>query len=381
MDPPHESDKPLSDAELALHLAGGTLAAWQAVGESVEAGNGLFGADEDGWRRARLAAGCEGRLLAARAGRRDDRSREGHPSAVASRLEALQAPGALTRQRERLGELGVRMVGWRSPSYPPDLLALPQPPLALAILGRWPAPPQALAMVGSRAATAYGLRVARRAGRSAAGLGLAVVSGLARGIDRAALEGCEEGGGWMVAVLGCGIDIAYPPQNRALQQRIAEHGTLVSEFALGQRPDRWTFPRRNRVIAALADAVLVVEAGERSGALITVDHAVEIGRDILAVPGPIDAPLSRGCNRLLADGATPLLEPARLGDALGLAPRPARDEVPDDPLLAALGDGACDIDALARRVGWALPRTRSRLIALELAGAVQRGLSGRWERR
>jgi len=238
-----------------------------------------------------------------------------------------------------------------------------------------------VAMVGARAATAYGLRVARRAGRAASAAGLGVVSGLARGIDRAALEGCVDGGGWPVAVLGCGIDIAYPPQNRALQERIGEVGTLVSEFAPGQRPDRWTFPRRNRVIAALARAVLVVEAGERSGALITVEHAADLGREILAVPGPIDARQSVGCNRLLADGATPLLDPDELGPLLGVASAPAARAADGDPLLAALGDGSCDADTLAQRLGWSPARTRSRLIALELAGAVRRTAGGRWERR
>ncbi|HZL99466.1 MAG TPA: DNA-processing protein DprA, partial [Planctomycetota bacterium] len=205
-----------------------------------------------------------------------------------------------------------------------------------------------------------------------------------RGIDRFALEAALAEDGWPVAVLGCGLDIAYPPEHAELQRAIAARGTLVSEFPLGQVPDRYAFPRRNRVIAALSRAVLVVEAGRRSGALITVDHALELGLDVLAVPGPIDAETSQGTNRLIFDGAHPVLDEEGLlhllgvdgtaGEtAAGIAPAAsAASAAVGRRLLAALGGRARPLDELSEAAGIDVAAARAGLVALELEGRVQR---------
>lgn len=319
------------------------------------------------------------------------------PAALASarlpprRIQRLLELSDLFRVREELercARLGVQLVSWRHAIYPAPLRHLPQPPHVLGVLGRWPVSPQAVAIVGARAATAYGRQAALRLAGAATRAGFAVVSGLARGIDRFALEAALAEGGWPVAVLGCGLDVIYPPEHAELQRAIVEKGTLVSEFPLGQEPDRYAFPRRNRVIAALARAVLVVEAGQRSGALITVDHALEMGRDVLAVPGPIDADASRGTNRLIFDGAQPVLDEAGLLHLLGAhdaaaaeAPAGAAGDGGPRRLLAALGARALSLDELAEAAGLQVGAVRAGLIALELEGQVRRVAGGRYARR
>lgn len=310
---------------------------------------------------------------------RDDALAAGLAPALAERLAPLHDGSSLALESDRCRELGVTLVPWSDARFPRDLLSLYRPPVLLCVRGRWPPPSPALAMVGARAASPYGRAVAERMAAAAIRAGHAVVSGLARGIDRAALQTALEEGGPAVAVLGCGIDVAYPRENRRLQDAIARAGTLVSEFPLGYPPDRWTFPRRNRIIAALAGATLVVEASARSGALITAAHALELGRDVLAVPGPIDAPGSVGCNRLIQDGAHPVLDEAGLLQLLG-CDRGARGArvVPDDPLLAALQNRARSPDELAAACGLGIAALRGRLIALELEGRVQRQAGDLW---
>lgn len=307
----------------------------------------------------------------------------------AARLLTLADKRAAGDEFLRCERLGVRLVSWRHPDYPAPLRHLPQPPIVLGALGRWPVPARAVAIVGSRAATAYGRQATLRLAGAASRAGFAVVSGLARGVDRAALEAALAEGGWPVAVLGCGLDVVYPPEHAALQRAIAEQGTLVSEFPLGQRPDRHAFPRRNRVIAALSQAVLVVEAGQRSGALITAEHALEIGREVLAVPGPIDAEASKGTNRLIFDGAQPVLDEAGLLHLLGAhqaaaaadrAAGPA-SEGGNERLLAALGQRAMALDELADAAQVDVGRARAALIALELEGQIRRIDGGRYARR
>ncbi len=260
--------------------------------------------------------------------------------------------------------------------------------MLLAVRGSWPPPEPALAVVGARAATAYGRAATLRLAKTASRAGLAIVSGLARGVDRYALESAFDEAGRPVAVLGCGLGIVYPPEHHALQARIAREGTLVSEFPLRQPPTRWAFPRRNRIIAALARAVLVVEAGARSGALITAAHALELGRDVLAVPGPIDGPQSEGTNRLIADGAAPVLDGAGLLELLGHGSTPTDEGAAPagaagtlHPLIAALERKALGVDELATLCGLAVPRVRAELVALELEGRVTPLPGGRWEKR
>jgi DNA processing protein len=350
----------VSAAELCLHLAGGTAQDYIRVRRAI------------------------GRRLpwAERPRERVDRARLSPQRMERIRLGADRALAA--REIERIDRFGARLVSWRHDDYPGSLRHLSLPPLLLAVRGRWPVATHAIAVIGARAATEYGQQCARRLAGAAARAGLAVISGLARGIDRYALEAALAEGGWPVAVLGCGLDVYYPPEHRRLQDEIASRGTLVSEFPMGQRPDRFAFPRRNRIIAALARQVLVVEAGTRSGALITVDHALEMGRDVLAVPGPIDSEPSRGTNRLIADGAQPVLDEGWLLELVGARGGERSPSAPDrdeEPLLAALGSRPLPPDELAARTGRDVRSIRSALIALELAGRVRRIDGGRYARR
>ena len=213
--------------------------------------------------------------------------------------------------RAELEARGLRFVARSSAAFPPLLRAIHDPPPGLFLRGGATADVlarPAVAVVGARACSGYGAEVARRLGRELAAAGLVVVSGLARGIDARAHEGALEADGLTVAVLGCGIDRDYPAANRALAERIAERGLVVSEYAPGVEPAPWRFPARNRIVAGLAVATVVVEARERSGALITADFAMEEGREVFAVPGEITSTLSAGTNALLRAGRDAALQ-------------------------------------------------------------------------
>jgi DNA processing protein len=207
--------------------------------------------------------------------------------------------------------------------YPPRLRAIFDPPDELHLRGA--GSPELLgartvAVVGARSCSPYGAQVARMLGRDLAAAGLVVVSGLARGVDGHAHRGALEADGVTVGVLGCGIDRDYPASHAELSRRIEERGLVVSEYEAAIEPAPWRFPARNRVIAGLCEAVVVVEARERSGALITADFALDEGREVFVVPGEITAALSAGTNALLKLGATPLTSPRDVLDALGIEP-------------------------------------------------------------
>ena len=203
------------------------------------------------------------------------------------------------------GELGLHIVTISDAAYPNRLRNIFDPPCLLYVRGRLPAfdDEAAVAVVGTRDCTPYGVSCAEKLGFGLAAGGALVVSGLARGIDSAALRGALRGGGTVTAVLGNGLDVVYPRANRYLYEDIAASGALLSEYPPGTPPEGRHFPVRNRIMSGLSLATLVVEAPERSGALITAGTALEQGRDVFAVPGPIDAPASVGCNRLIRDGA------------------------------------------------------------------------------
>lgn len=263
---------------------------------------------------------------------------------------------------------GIRFLGRSTSDFPPLLRAIHDPPVGLFLRGHGEAEllhQPSIAVVGARSCSPYGAQTARMLGRELAAAGLVVVSGLARGIDGAAHRGALEAGGLTVAVLGCGVDRDYPASHRELARGIAGRGLIVAEYAPGVEPAPWRFPARNRIIAGLSAATIVVEARERSGALITADLALEEGREVFAVPGEITSSLSRGTNAMLRSGATPLTSPADVLEALGIAaPEPER---PADPLLDLLPATADELTRAARLDAGALAAA---LAELELAGLV-----------
>jgi DNA processing protein len=269
--------------------------------------------------------------------------------------------------------------------YPERLLQLHDPPQQLFTVGpleevlSWPGP--AVAIVGSRKAADASLRLTRDLAAAAASQGALVISGLALGVDAAAHEGALKLGGATVAVLGCGPDLAYPRTNRRIYADIVRSGLVVSEFPPGTEPAPWRFPARNRIIAALADAVVVVEARQRSGALITADMALELGRDVLAVPGWPSFEGAAGTNGLLKagagliEGAEDLLTWLGLDPASGTKPPTA---LADEPLLASLRDAAAFPDELTDRLGLAAGEVAAGLVRLEMDGLLARDGDGRW---
>ena len=261
--------------------------------------------------------------------------------------------------------------------FPPRLKAIFDPPPALYVRGS--GEPElltrrAVAVVGARSCSPYGAQVARMLGRELSAAGLVVVSGLARGIDGEAHRGALDNGGPTVGVLGCGIDRDYPAVNAPLSRRIEDGGLVVSEYEPGIEPAPWRFPARNRIIAGLCEAVVVVEARERSGALITADFALEEGREVFAVPGEITSALSFGANALLKLGAAPLTSADDVLDALGVERRalPGALDVSDTArrVLALVRDMPTAADELVTKASLDAGAVGVALTELELAGLV-----------
>jgi DNA processing protein len=259
---------------------------------------------------------------------------------------------------------------------PPLLHAIYDPPPRLYVRGgadeKVLARP-AVAVVGARACSAYGAQVARRLGRDLAAAGLVVVSGLARGVDGEAHRGALEAGGFTVAVLGCGIDRDYPAAHAELARRIRERGLVVSEYEPGVEPAPWRFPARNRIIAGLCAATAVVEARERSGALITADLALEEGRDVLAVPGEITSSLSRGTNALLKLGATPCTSAQDVLELFGIDEQTHAALPVGETAAAVLAALPAAADDVVRATGLDAQAVAVALAELELAGLACEG--------
>jgi DNA processing protein len=288
--------------------------------------------------------------------------------------------------------LGLRLLTADDDAFPSVLRSDLEPPMLLWALGDLDAVRSpAVGVVGTRNCTRYGHDVARRTGRELAEAGVPVISGLALGIDAAAHQGSLEttapGSAAPVGIVGSGLDVVYPSRNRALWQQVAERGVLLSEAPPGAPPERWRFPARNRLIAALSAAVVVVESSERGGSLLTVDEAVARDVEVFAVPGPITVRSSTGTNRLLADGATPYLEVDDVLDQVGRGRSTSPvDRAPDANkaglapeeamLLDALSAGPATLADLAEAVS--VPFGQLTLVAtqLEAAGRVTR--SGGW---
>jgi DNA processing protein len=293
-----------------------------------------------------------------------------------ARFAAFKARFDVCAELARLGSLGIRFLARSDPSFPSLLQAIHDPPPGLFLRGDADAAllaRPAVAIVGARACSAYGRQIARSLGRDLAAAGLVVVSGLARGVDAEAHRGALEAVGSTVAVLGCGIDRDYPAAHRELARQVATTGLVVSEYAPGVEPAPWRFPARNRIVAGLCAATVVVEARERSGALITADFALEEGREVLAVPGEITSALSAGSNALLRLGATPLTCAQDVLESYGLAASvavPAELGETASAVLERVREGAAGADELCRATGLSAGRLAGVLTELELAGAV-----------
>jgi DNA processing protein len=274
-----------------------------------------------------------------------------------------------------------------SPEYPTELKDLAHPPRELYSIGRSSAlAAPRVAIVGTRKSTAYGERITRTLTRALIRGGVSIVSGMARGIDAAAHRTALEEGGNTVAVLGTGVDVPYPVGHRLLHRTIAEHGLVLSENPPGMKAAQGAFPKRNRIIAALAPVTIVVEAGFRSGALNTASQAIELGRVVAAVPGPIDSDQSRGSNQLLRDGAVLIAAPEDALSLLGVSlPRVA----PPPPLLPeseqkvwdAIAEGFVETDSLPASTGLTMAECLAAITSLEIIGLVECSLAGEIRRR
>lgn len=288
----------------------------------------------------------------------------------------------------KLEKLGIDFIDIGDPSYPEMLKNIFDPPPGIFMQGRFDnADLLSVAIVGSRKATPYGLAVAERLAAGVASAGVTVVSGLARGVDTAAHRGTLTAGGRTIAVLGCGIDVVYPRENKNLKHDIAESGAVISEFPLGSQPEPWHFPVRNRIISGLSRSVVVVEAAARSGALITADIALEQGRDVMAVPGNVSSPLSVGPNRLIKQGARLVDGPEDILDELGVnrlfggsrelkrgLPRLSADE---EAVLKMLSLEPVALDKLVEKSGLVAQQVLAALMFLELKG-LARQLPGKY---
>lgn len=334
-----------------------------------------------------------------------DELREGRTPAVErlaflnrSLAEEVAAESLLLRGRRVLAEaagLGLGVLTFRHEAHPPGLAALANPPLVLFFRGRPPTGPERrLAVVGARRASRHGLAQARKIAGGLARRGIAIVSGLARGVDRAAHEGALEGGAPTWGVLGCGLARVYPPEHEGLAEAMTEAGGLLSEFSPGMPPLPQNFPRRNRLIAALADALLLIEAGEKSGGLITVRWATDLGREVLVLPGQVDNPQAAGCLALLRDGARPvrgaedvLLDLDWSAEGVASGPSAAGVDPPDGldagerRVLALLDHEPVELERLLVGLDMGPGEALTRLMALELKGLVSQEAGLRFRRR
>jgi DNA processing protein len=328
------------------------------------------------------------------------------PPSSAEKFHRFRCTLALEEAEERLSLSGLQFVAHGMPGYPEQLTDLTHPPAGLFVRGdaerlaalhRLPR----ITIVGTRRASAYGTRAARELASAFAARGIVVVSGMALGIDARSHEAALESDGLTVAVLGCGADVVYPRRHRDLYQTIAQKGLVLSELPPGTPPTRYTFPNRNRLLGALGDAVLMIEGAPTSGAMQTADRATSLGRHVFAVPGSIYAESHRGCNLLIRDGATPAIdaeatveeflfqtriergerqapEQVRAGVRLGKQQDPFRGlaAAGREPILEAMTERPCSIDALVLRTGLTARALAVALAELELAGLARRAGPG-----
>jgi DNA processing protein len=335
------------------------------------------------------------------AGTRRLESVQGVGPAISATITGWREHFDLAREEERMAKAATTFVTTRDPGYPKLLREIHDPPIGLYRKGSYEFAQPCIAIVGSRRTTLYGQSVAKKLGADLGRLGFCVVSGLARGIDTAAHEGALSVGGKTAAVLGCGIDIVYPPENLALYRQIEEQGAILSEFPFGRRADRQSFPMRNRVVAGMCEAVVVVETDVNGGSMITARFAGEQGRLIFAVPGRIDQNTSAGCHQLIRDGATlftgvddilnelnylggmrPQPIPPKAGADDSTGPALAGETAGESLVLACFAGGALLApDAVASQTGLPTAEVSATLMMLELKRRLVKRTDGRFEAR
>lgn len=286
----------------------------------------------------------------------------------------------LERIWERISAADIGVLTWQDEAYPRLLREIYQPPPVIYLRGELlPEDEIAVAVVGTRRITAYGRQVTDELASALARHQVTVVSGLARGTDAAAHQAALRAGGRTIAVLGSGVDRIYPPEHRRLAEEIVESGAIISDYPPGTPPESANFPPRNRIISGLSLATVVVEAGEKSGALITAGFALDQGREVLAVPGLITAPSSKGANRLINNGARPVLSPEDVLEAINIqnvnTHRMARRLLPADEietrLLEVMGESSMTADELSYLSGLPIEKVSATLAMMELKGLIQ----------
>lgn len=336
------------------------------------------------------------------AGARRLESVKGVGPVISATISAWREHFDVAREQERMAKSGVDFITARDPGYPKLLKEIHDPPIGLYRKGRYDLEQPCIAIVGSRRTTLYGQATAKKLGADLASLGFCVVSGLARGIDTAAHEGALSVGGKTAGVVGCGIDIIYPPENLELYRKIEASGVILSEFPFGRRADRQSFPMRNRVVAGMCEATIVVETDVSGGAMITARFAGELGRLIFAVPGRIDQPTSAGCHQLIRDGATLLTSVddvlSELNYLDGLRPQPIAERsatrlgAPSDMPANLSSDEAAvwacfaggeivSSDSVVAQTGLASPNVSAALMMLELKRLIAKRSDGAFEAR
>jgi len=296
------------------------------------------------------------------------------------RVIAIRAKVNLSQIWDQTLSKGIQVLTWMDETYPQRLKEIEQPPPVLYVRGTLlPEDTWSVAIVGTRRVTPYGRQVTEEIASFLAANGITVVSGLARGVDALAHNAALKAGGRTLAVLGSGVDRIYPPENRALAEQMLSQGAVISDYAPGTPPESSNFPPRNRIISGLSMGVIVVEAGKTSGALITAEFAAVQGREIFAVPGNILAPQSKGTNKLIQDGAHPLLSVDDIMQALNLTRigqhKAARKVLPADnveaKLLDAMGEEPLHIDEIRNQTNLPVEKVSATLVMMELKGMVR----------
>ena len=299
---------------------------------------------------------------------------------VVERFLEIRKSVDLDKLWDKIAAQDIQILTWDDENYPPRLKEIEQPPPVLYVRGDILTEDHfAVAIVGTRKITPYGRQVTEELSAFLAANGITVVSGLARGVDAVAHSAALKAGGRTVAVLGSGVDRIYPPENRALAEQMMSRGAVVSDYPVGTAPESSNFPPRNRIISGLSMAVVVIEAGETSGALITAEFAAEQGREVFAVPGSILAPQSKGTNKLIQNGALPLLTPQDIMQALNLTrvgeQKAARKILPADAveaqLLNLLNNDPIHVDEIRNQTGLPVEKVSAALVMMELKGMVR----------